>query len=1001
PNSLFQEGDYTTQRVKTLLHAYPRLRPLLNALSWTTYLTPNDLANILQWLEANAEAVQSFLINCPENKGVVTALHLCNLARRDGHHRVAPLLHFLSDPRAHTLIVRDANVYLRQWVVTLRRWRKQRSFTQPEPAKAQFVPELLDFIAWLVRQNRATRQRALELFALMLPLDFFDTWEVWWTDIVPRLNRAEQLIQDKPSTRYSREEAAQLALQLETRQKHDLIKPHLNRLLIDLQRIAEPDNLKLYRAAKAALQQMPCVYKTTLLRAAFLHRWMNKRYRRNRQHLPALLRAFEAFLATYGHQPNIYEAWQNILNDWTRSHRRYYWDIFNSMLHEPDRQKRWPIIFETIALCYAGIEDPLEDYELRQVINLARITNDAQQATRYFNDLKAHDLLRSHISFALGEYAHSTIEGDDQFVPIIATLQRAGLGYHEVGVQLVKLQEQLATQGWSTTLAPLILNGQAKLLWALSQSYTTLNRLRVPIVSPPQPTVCAPPDWVLCYPAGLHITLNKLATLTTDAERVADRILGKHLPTQTKITTEITALKHLLSENPDQAYLSKRLKNLSQRLKTPPTLSPARLARLEKKLELAYQRLFLEQWLSDLNQALHQKLTDHLKIDPLPDWVLAPKNLEALTAILQLEAPFQKLGLRVLRQRCGPPPWNLWDDSANQAFLETLHQQNIDPNPWLYPAVTLLKQGKNGRKVWISFEDDPLEIFHMGGHFNTCLSPDSFNFFSVITNTADINKRVIYARDETGKVIGRCLLALTDIGGILTFHPYCHDSELGFAEIVGEVVESLANQMGTVIVTDGPVPNLVATGWYNDGPQTISKQFEFLKPKSPFRQALGSIEIDEFVPQLEAAFAPLPLNTLTLEVVLQLEELKSRPELIIPLLPFIESSPNLSSRSWLTAAQIAYKAGEKGFAKAVITQRAIPYLLDLHQREHWVDLELVEILAKYDPYQALQILRKTRSKGYRADQDEVEVTRRNLIADIYETLGRPVQAQKMREKKQH
>ena len=80
--------------------------------------------------------------------------------------------------------------------------------------------------------------------------------------------------------------------------------------------------------------------------------------------------------------------------------------------------------------------------------------------------------------------------------------------------------------------------------------------------------------------------------------------------------------------------------------------------------------------------------------------------------------------------------------------------------------------GSNGRNVVLAFEHDPLEIFQMGWHFSTCLSPGVFNFFSVFSNAADINKQVVYARDEQGRVVGRCLLALTEDGNLLTFEPY-------------------------------------------------------------------------------------------------------------------------------------------------------------------------------------------------------------------------------------
>ena len=89
----------------------------------------------------------------------------------------------------------------------------------------------------------------------------------------------------------------------------------------------------------------------------------------------------------------------------------------------------------------------------------------------------------------------------------------------------------------------------------------------------------------------------------------------------------------------------------------------------------------------------------------------------------------------------------------------TLTRPKIPPINGIEPIT--YKDDERG-VVTVSLEDDPIHVMHMGTPFQTCLSPDDFNFFSAISNAADINKRVIFARDSKKQVVGRCLLALSD-----------------------------------------------------------------------------------------------------------------------------------------------------------------------------------------------------------------------------------------------
>src|SRR5215218_11021869 len=162
--------------------------------------------------------------------------------------------------------------------------------------------------------------------------------------------------------------------------------------------------------------------------------------------------------------------------------------------------------------------------------------------------------------------------------------------------------------------------------------------------------------------------------------------------------------------------------------------------------------------------------------------------------------------------------------------------------------------------------------------------------FSVFANAADVNKRVLYARDaptpgdHTGKVVGRCLLALTAKGELLVFEPYCHDGDLGFDKICADFADQLARRMSTVRIPRGKVPVLVAPGWYDDGPSDLGRSHPALEAGSPLRRRLAALPPGELAGELRRALKPARLDETTLPLVLALPELKARPELAVPLL---------------------------------------------------------------------------------------------------------------------
>jgi hypothetical protein len=68
-------------------------------------------------------------------------------------------------------------------------------------------------------------------------------------------------------------------------------------------------------------------------------------------------------------------------------------------------------------------------------------------------------------------------------------------------------------------------------------------------------------------------------------------------------------------------------------------------------------------------------------------------------------------------------------------------------------------------EVVLAPENDPQEILRMGSAVGSCLSLGTCNAYSA-ANALDANKRIVYARTPTGKVVGRQLLAIKRGGSV-------------------------------------------------------------------------------------------------------------------------------------------------------------------------------------------------------------------------------------------
>ncbi|MEO1524813.1 MAG: hypothetical protein AAFX06_05220 [Planctomycetota bacterium] len=336
-------------------------------------------------------------------------------------------------------------------------------------------------------------------------------------------------------------------------------------------------------------------------------------------------------------------------------------------------------------------------------------------------------------------------------------------------------------------------------------------------------------DWVESFPKSLHRSLKLLSEATTDAPRIAKKLLAHDVPCREKLGRERDYLQRALDEGladtERRDAFRQRISDIDDQCVSRPELSAERLVNLNRKIA---KRAVLEcgRTLSmgirrAVSRALQPQRID-ITHSTLPDALL----LSLVQHIQGMDSDFQEHGWRLLKHVVdGTEP--RWDDHAeNVRYVSGLNTRGVCTAAWLDRDRRFIADMGLGEKVILQFTHSALDYLLMGHHFATCLSPDDENFFSTIANAVDVNKQVLYARTVDGDVVGRCLMAISTERKLLIFDVYAHRWYREICVAVKDFAEQLAAEMKIAIAVDGDVSSLVVDEWYDDGAIDIQKQIE-------------------------------------------------------------------------------------------------------------------------------------------------------------------------------
>lgn len=962
----------------------PAFKRLCTAAVWVYWSSETDLRTALDLMHQYRSELSVLLQHLVGAAGTRCALQCLQLIA-DGCPPA--FLRLLADPRCWEVPVSHGDF--------TRRMRKRLSdmssgkSRRPQPQTQGFerpYPELggalTEFISELSGRSRKIRRRQLELLDALIPDAQLQSWDAWWETATQLEREAMGLLSQVKPGRDARAKCSALAERI----NDELGAPgtfHWRDLFRTIETVSSTTTAAAHRELLACLNSATGSHHSRPLAQILLENWARElaNPKRGWGVVTRLLSAQARLLEDAADLDAAAKLW---LCD------RLPDDLIDAWIYEPTPQNRIKPALEAVSTLLRNAPEihgnwgPFKDYTGWDTLVAATAqTSDADLIVRLF------ELSPPHADGLSGKEWSTLVRlsgcDPETFEELVQSWKPRGWN----ALLLAELARLIAEPEAAGLLLAALRNGEAKRVRHLLAHTILAEFLREAPLDAPPPGKGTTID-VTPYPADLHDLLHELAERDTNAEHAADQILSSDFPRPSHLEAELAFLRARIEAGSEDQNLEMRIAAIERRLQARPGVSPMRLQNLRSKLQRRLDHARLLAWEEVLAGRVRSGLLHRLGTPPDDSWFAREQTVRVLAGLKGLSSGTADLAFRLISVRCGPQPWDLRADPENRRFLEKMRTRSVCVEPWL-EGIGPRNFEIAGETLVFDLEPDPLEIFRMGELFQTCLSPGDFCFYSTIANAADVNKRVLYARDRKGTVQARCLLALTDIGHILTFHVYANDHREAMQAAVGSFVLELSEAMGAAVDTRGRVSTLVSKDWLDDGPHDLLGTMQWLEHGSQFRRSLPKIDPDALVPALEMELNGKPITAAVVCELCADPAFEDRPQLVEPLLPHLHDIATMDPWSSLHILPVVRKAGKEAEALDLL-ERIYPLLLHDDFRYSYAPVMAAREWVVLDqPHRALRLLRQTRPADVRGWEDEW-VERTCVAAMALTGLHRPRQA---------
>ena len=986
-----------TQRFRQLLDARPELAPLLSAVAFLecTGRRRCDTA-VLEWIDSHAISFARLAAGGEAARD--HQLAFCTLREDLDDHLASFLSDTLSDvPFCSTRLGNAYRDYLNHLCQQLKQLLKGESFTLPEKPTSETVGSVCEhFLRQLLERKSKNRQLATRLLGVAVPVNLAARAAAMKVQAGNEETRLllllRQMQSDEPPSRWPNDKRKEIKKLL--RVEWD------NEAAALLERMKFALNHVLTMAEQETRVQVWTRFLTgwpadeRCLRLTVLVEWETRRidhYGRRPEtagHFDRVLAELAELFARRG----VHERLLSKECDWAR------YAPVRDLLYDPaanrrDFYRRWAQLLE------ATLYDqnlPLRSHLLNSLQDFVEGAPDLRRAGELIGALAGSPEDASYYTRGI-EVAFALAGEDGDVAGILKKL----MSDWDLVEPAHALAQHLPDARVRRIAAHWLMSGKKKAF--LELAFLTRVAVRLGLVLPAVPLAESSAAWLARYPGELTEALAELHRATPEAQAIATQILRQEFPAVDDLEKEAQTLRRRLDASAPgddrvRDRLQKRWENLRERLEHAIPVTPERLGNLARKIRVRADHETMKRFIEAGRALVLQGVQQRYGVPVSAEQLFEPPKDQLFAAILQLNDAMMELGLRLFFKSFEDPTCDFRAEPRNAAFLEALRRKGINVAPWLDESPAQTAVTGSGEPYRLSFARQIDDVLLMGLHFGTCLSPDGMNFFSTITNAVDINKQVLYGKTEAGRVIGRCLFALTDDGTLLTYHRYAHDPKDGFEGQVDLFAKRLAQAMNTAVASSGQVATLVAGKWYDDGAVSCESIYDLSNADGPVRTVLRTEEVPRLVGQLITILGSEGVLKSLLGPLLCLEEFTQRREILEPFLHRFAFDPSVPPLVRLRLAARARQAGNDLAARHIIKslginslprrlkQLACPYCRTLHEAGLYGDI--LDFLIDYNPSIALRTLRLTRPPGVRSDAAEEDPYRRDILTRCYRALRR-------------
>lgn len=920
-------------------------KTITHSLSWMHYIDRKPLDKSLQFVQ--------FLGNkTPKNN--LTLLHyiqLSHLYSQDGLKSKGIINFILNTADSNAVTEISKNHFQNYLQCKIHKSKKTKSFCKPDKLPATTTKSILGLLSWMMGLKISQRRRVLSMINAIDISTSINKWHIWWGKTNEVCNKIETIFcyADKSKDKTLRTLQKKLRnLQITRPDKFSVL--------------AYIDAIKSFSKSKVITQSLKSLFSS-----------LPKQRAKKDFNYPRKLEFIAYFKMIYAYgdvsennlanyilelSKHIKEnPLRNRSSPW-RKLEKYYWGSVESTLFDllkPEDYKTFFIIINQIMM-----ETKISSYDLDRVIRIIAGKFNSERTVELTIFLLDKKLL-SDISAVVMKIA-KYYDLDNQEIAKMAKIWSKFDEEYTDEDTLEVMFDTFVEIGVADIFKQLLFAGFANKLRQDCYQIRTIKKIagnsQVPYFAKIEQIHS---EWMNDYPQVFRQSIKELNSVSITAKNKVKKIFLAHWWSKPMIEAQIYAIEKQLKklEVPQQEKLKPRLDNLQNKLQKHKEITLTEQMRIQNKISEQITLEHYKNWQNLLVNKFNDIWLDFFQLDKehAPAWFFNDDIVQKLLPIIDFNAKDKQLAIKVIKTRCQTTNWDFRNHPKNMQFINRLKELNIDTQVWITGIKAQKYQAKDASPITLSIEKDPLEVLNMGGYFKTCLSPGSFNYFSVFANIADINKQVIYAKNSKQKVVGRVLVGLTRMGGLMIFHRYCHNSKDNFEELSLEFIKLWAKKAGLTLTKKGDVETIVASNWYDDGAISIDNGIECFKDNSTFRENLSTIDSSLFYDEFKKNLSPLKINGIIFSLLLQLPEL-SKNNLLFPVLVDIAYKIKyLDMADKITLYKLSHSMGYKNYYE-YFKNNVIQYQSKKLKTEKHIDKEVALLMADNNPSDALKLVKK-------------------------------------------